>query len=54
MGGGEREREWEKSKKRRQDSRREGERKESAGERRDISYVLIKLARNRATTRSIS
>lgn len=53
MGGGEREREWEKSKKR-QDSRREGERKESAGERRDISYVLIKLARNRATTRSIS
>ena len=55
-GGGERERrqELEKSKKRRKESEREGERKESAGERRDISYVLIKLARNRATTRSIS
>ena len=47
-GGGRQE--WEKSGKRRKKKEKEGERKE----RRDISYVLIKLARNRATTRSTS
>ena len=46
----ERRQEWEKSGKRRKKKEKEGERKE----RRDISYVLIKLARNRATTRSTS